>query len=176
MIKLSDLYQNADNKSNVEFANITEEGIYTGRLAAQILSKQDAKFVENGKEPRDQISYVFDLLNEKGESVHVSTKPCSISFGDKANLPKIWNVKTGEDLNKVLYDAEGKPKEVYVKCMVTIKETDNGIFPTVMKVSKIMPESEQPATKLSEFDIKVYGRDAEAIELTPDYDKLYSEA
>jgi len=166
---INELYTKADEKSDVEFANITEDGLYTGRLAAQVLSKQDSKFVEEGKEPRNQISYVFDLLNENGESVHVSTKPCSISMGDKANLPKIWNVKTGEDLTKILYDAAGKPKELYVKCLVTVKETETGIFPTVTKVSKIMPESEQPATKLTEFDLKVYGREAEAVEMTPDY-------
>lgn len=173
MITLNELYKKADEKTNEAWANIDSDGTYNGRLAATIISEQNASYVPEGETPKQLISYVFDLLNEKGESVHVHTKPCTISFTDKSRLPQIWKVKNGEELSALLCDAEGKAKDVYVKCLVEVKETDKGIFPTVTKVSKIIDKTDQPATKLSDWDLKVYGKEAISYELTPEYEKLY---
>ena len=174
MIELNDLYNKADEKTNEAWANIESDGTYEGRLAATILSEQDKNYVADGAEPKRLVSYVFDLLNEKGESVHVSTKPCTISFTDKSRLPVIWKVKNGKELSALLNDADGKLKDIYVKCLVEVRETDKGIFPTVTKVSKILEKTEQQATKLSNWDLKVYGRDPIGYELTPDYEKAYT--
>lgn len=166
MTNLTDLYKEADAKTNEAWANIAEDGIYKGRLAAQILSEQQYK----PEDPvRQVISYVFDLINNEGESVHVSTKPCGISFTDKSRLPQIWKVKSGEELTAILAGEDGKLKDVYVECLVEVHETEKGIFPTVTKVSKITAKTEQPATKLSDWDLKVYGREPIGVELTPDY-------
>ena len=170
MIKLTDLYEKADSKTNEAWANITEDGAYNGRLAAAIMSEQSKEFVAEGAEPKVLVSYVFDLLNKKGESVHVSTKPCTISFTDKSRLPQIWKVKSGAELKTLLNDADGNLKDLYVTCVVDVKETEKGFFPTVTKVSKIMDKTEQPATKLSDWDLKVYGRAPLEVYLTPDYE------
>lgn len=170
-MNINELYNKADEKTNEAWANITSDGTYDGRLAAAIISEQNPEYVPEGEEPKRLISYIFDLLNENGESVHVSTKPCTISFTEKSNLPKIWKVKSGKELAALLNDDKGALKDIYVKCLVEVRETEKGIFPTVTKVSKILNKSEQPATRLSDWDLRVYGRDPLAYELTPDYDK-----
>lgn len=170
MITLNDLYEKADEKTNEAWANITEDGTYNGRLAAAIMSEQSKEYVADGAEPKVLVSYVFDLLNEKGESVHVSTKPCTISFTDKSKLPQIWKVKSGAELKALLNDDNGNLKDLFVRCVVEVKETEKGFFPTVTKVSKIMDKTEQNATKLSDWDLKVYGRTPLEVYLTPDYE------
>ena len=178
MISLNDVYDNANAAGNGEdFENIVEDGMYEGRLAAQVISLQDDKYRETNedgtlKPARELVSFVFDLINENGKSVKVRTKPCSFSFGDKANLPKIWNVTTPQELKSLLVHDGEFLNDVYVKCMVEVTHKDNGDFPMVKKVSKILEKSAQPATTLSDYDKKVYGKVPEAIYYTVEYGKL----
>ena len=113
-----------DVNSNVEgFYFIKEEGYYSGRLCAVRISKQDKQFVEEGKQPRDQISFVFDIINEDGNHVHVQTKPSSITFGERSNIPKLWakvkELKNGSDLSNFLYKEGGLGKVFKVNVEVT---------------------------------------------------------
>lgn len=167
MINYNELYT---QKTNEAFDNIEKSGMYKGRLIAVKISKQSPQFVEEGKEPKNLVSFLWDCKNKAGKSVHVSTKPCTISFTDKSRLPQIWKVKSGAELKSLLNDDNGNLKDLYVKCLVEVKETEKGFFPTVTKVSKITDKTEQAATKLSDWDLKVYGRAPLEVYLTPDYE------
>lgn len=85
MINYNELYT---QKTNEAFDNIEKAGIYKGRLIAVKISKQSPQFVEEDKEPKKLISFLWDCKNKAGKSVHVSTKPCTISFTEKSTLPK----------------------------------------------------------------------------------------
>lgn len=161
-----------DVNSNVEgFYFIKEEGYYSGRLCAVRISKQDKQFVEEGKQPRDQISFVFDIINEDGNHVHVQTKPSSITFGERSNIPKLWakvkELKNGSDLSNFLYKEGGLGKVFKVNVEVT--EKDDQVFNTVTKVSGESAMEIEPS-KLTSWDLKVFGKDCEEYDLAEGYE------
>lgn len=171
MSKLNELYTNTNSTASNDFANISEDGMYLGRLAGQIMLKQSKEFTKEGEEPKELVTFIFDLINDNGESVHVRTKPSSFSFGEKAKLPGLWNVKSAKELQELIVDTDKDClKDVFVKCMVEVDHKENGDFPRVTKVSKIMATTDQTATALNKWDLKPYGQEPTDVFLTPDYE------
>lgn len=171
MINYKDLYTQTTNEA---FANIEKAGIYKGRLMAVRISKQAEQFVEEGKEPRNQVSFLWDCKNKAGQSVHVSTKPCGISFTDKSNLPKIWenvgSVNSLENYLKIVYDKNNNVKDIFATLDIKVVEKENGIYPTVTKVLELEePIKDFGVTPLTDYDKKVYGVEAIDIDLNPVY-------
>lgn len=172
MINYNELYK---NKTTEAFDNIEKAGIYKGRLMAVKISKQSEQFVEEGKEPRMQVSFLWDCKNKAGKSVHVSTKPCGISFTDKSNLPKIWeNVSEIDSLEKylsVVYDKNNNVKDIFATLDVKVDVKDNGIFPTVTKVLELEePIKDFGISEISDYDRKVYGTPVIDMDINPVYE------
>lgn len=146
------------NTTTDAFATIQEDGVYSGRLFAMKLSKQDKKFVEDGKEPKDLISFMFDIINEEGNHVHVSTKPTGISFTDRSNLPKLFEkvtkLESGDDMNKFFYDEKALGR--VFKVMVEVKNVDDKYFATVTKVTGKSAAEIEPSS-MTAWDLNVYG-------------------
>lgn len=161
--------------TNEAFAVVGKENIYPAKLAVVRMSKQNPKFLEEGQTPKDQISFVFDVINENGESVHVATKPCTVSFTDKSNLPKIWanafDLRSGKDLSDNLYK-DGKLQALPVTVYVAVTRKDDKVFNEITKVVSLEKKSDQKATDIREYDLKVYGQPCEQYDLATGYTDL----
>ena len=163
-------YNNAND--NGDFAVVKEEGSYHARLMMVRLSKQD-KYIEEGKEPKDQISFLFDVINENGQSCHIATRPTGITFTDRSNLPKILNKlgqpTNGKELQELLYTKDKKLKDIYCKVYVDVQEKENGIFNNVTKNIAVEEPTDQPVSKIVEWDYKVFGKEIVAGDINPAY-------
>jgi hypothetical protein len=171
MINYNELYT---QKTNDAFDNIEKAGIYKGRLIAVKISKQSQQFVEEGKEPKYLVSFLWDCKNKAGKSVHVSTKPCTISFTDKSTLPKIWeNVGAADSLEnylKIVYDKNNNVKDIFATLDIKVDVKENGSFATVTKVLELEePIKDFGITKVTDYDRKVYGVEAIDIDINPVY-------
>jgi hypothetical protein len=171
MINYNELYT---QKTNDAFDNIEKAGIYKGRLIAVKISKQSQQFVEEGKEPKNLVSFLWDCKNKAGKSVHVSTKPCTISFTDKSTLPKIWeNVGAADSLEnylKIVYDKNNNVKDIFATLDIKVDVKENGSFATVTKVLELEePIKDFGITKVTGYDRKVYGVEAIDIDINPVY-------
>lgn len=171
MINYNELYT---QKTNDAFDNIEKAGIYKGRLIAVKISKQSQQFVEEGKEPKNLVSFLWDCKNKAGKSVHVSTKPCTISFTDKSTLPKIWeNVGAADSLDnylKIVYDKNNNVKDIFATLDIKVDVKENGSFATVTKVLELdEPIKDFGITKVTDYDKKVYGVEAIDIDINPVY-------
>lgn len=171
MINYNELYT---QKTNDAFDNIEKAGIYKGRLIAVKISKQSQQFVEEGKEPKNLVSFLWDCKNKAGKSVHVSTKPCTISFTDKSTLPKIWeNVGAADSLEnylKIVYDKNNNVKDIFATLDIKVDVKENGSFATVTKVLELEePIKDFGITKVTDYDKKVYGVEAIDIDINPVY-------
>lgn len=172
MINYNELYT---QKTNEAFDNIEKAGIYKGRLMAVRICKQSPQFVEEGKEPKNLVSFLWDCKNKAGKSVHVSTKPCTISFTDKSSLPKIWeNVGTADSLDnylKIVYDKNNNVKDIFATLDIKVDIKDNGSFATVTKVLELEePIKDFGISKVTNYDKKVYGVEAIDIDINPVYE------
>ena len=172
MINYNELYT---QKTNEAFENIEKAGVYKGRLIAVKISKQSEKFVEEGHEPKNLVSFLWDCKNKAGKSVHVSTKPCTISFAEKSTLPKIWeNVATVNSLEnylKIVYDDNNNVKDIFATLDIKVDVKENGTFPTVTKVLELEePIKDFGVTKITDYDRKVYGVEAVDIDINPVYE------
>ena len=172
MINYNELYT---QKTNEAFENIEKAGIYKGRLIAVKISKQSPQFVEEGKEPKNLVSFLWDCKNKAGKSVHVSTKPCTISFTEKSTLPKIWeNVGQADSLEnylKIVYDKNNNLKDIFATLDIKVDVKENGTFPTVTKVLELEePINDFGITKVTDYDRKVYGVEAIDIDINPVYE------
>ena len=172
MINYNELYT---QKTNEAFENIEKAGIYKGRLIAVKISKQSPQFVEEGKEPKNLVSFLWDCKNKAGKSVHVSTKPCTISFTEKSTLPKIWeNVGQADSLEnylKIVYDKNNNVNDIFATLDIKVDVKENGTFPTVTKVLELEePIKNFGVTKITDYDRKVYGVEAIDIDINPVYE------
>ena len=172
MINYNELYT---QKTNDAFDNIEKAGIYKGRLIAVKISKQSPQFVEEGKEPKNLVSFLWDCKNKAGKSVHVSTKPCTISFTDKSTLPKIWGnvapVDSLENYLKIVYDKNNNVNDIFATLDIKVDVKENGTFPTVTKVLELEePIKDFGITKVTDYDRKVYGVEAIDIDINPVYE------
>ena len=171
MINYNELYT---QKTNEAFENIEKAGIYKGRLIAVKISKQSPQFVEEGKQPKNLVSFLWDCKNKAGKSVHVSTKPCTISFTEKSTLPKIWeNVGQADSLEnylKIVYDKNNNVNDIFATLDIKVDVKENGTFPTVTKVLELEePIKDFGITKITDYDRKVYGVEAIDIDINPIY-------
>ena len=172
MINYNELYT---QKTNDAFENIEKAGIYKGRLIAVKISKQSPQFVEEGKQPKNLVSFLWDCKNKAGKSVHVSTKPCTISFTEKSTLPKIWeNVGEADSLEnylKIVYDKNNNVNDIFATLDIKVDVKENGTFPTVTKVLELEePIKDFGITKVTDYDRKVYGVEAIDIDINPVYE------
>lgn len=172
MINYNELYT---QKTNEAFENIEKAGIYKGRLIAVKISKQSPQFVEEGKQPKNLVSFLWDCKNKAGKSVHVSTKPCTISFTEKSTLPKIWeNVGQADSLEnylKIVYDKNNNVNDIFATLDIKVDVKENGTFPTVTKVLELEePIKDFGITKITDYDRKVYGVEAIDIDINPVYE------
>lgn len=158
------------NNSVESFGVIKDEDYYDGRLCIVRISKQDKKFVEDGKEPRDLISFVFDVVNKEGVHCHIPTKASSPTFGDQSNLPKLFakvaKLTSGKDLSKFLYD-NGGLGSVY-RVSVEVTEKDGQIFNRIDKISG-PSDAKIDASPINEWDLKIYGTPCEEYDLAEGY-------
>lgn len=163
-------FEKFENKTTEQFATIQEDGVYSGRLYAIKLSKQSSKFVEEGKEPKDQISFMFDIIDENDNHVHVSTKPTGISFTDRSNLPKLFEkvakFENGADMAKFFYEDKGLGK--VFKVMVEVKNIDDKTYNTVTKITGKSAVEIEPSF-LSNWDLNVYGQPCTEYDLAEGY-------
>lgn len=163
-------FEKYNNKTTDAFAVIEEDGVYAGRLYCIKLSKQNEKFVEAGQEPRDQITFMFDIVNENGDNVHVATKAMGISFTDRSNLPKFFEkiakIESGSDMSKLLYADKGLGK--VFKVMVSVDKKDDKIYNTVTKITGVSNKEIEP-TPLTEWDLRVYGQPCIEFDLAEGY-------
>ena len=178
MINYNELYT---QKTNDAFDNIEKAGIYKGRLIAVKISKQSPQFVEEGKEPKNLVSFLWDCKNKAGKSVHVSTKPCTISFTEKSTLPKIWGnvapVDSLENYLKIVYDKNNNVNDIFATLDIKVDVKENGTFPTVTKVLELEePIKDFGITKVTDYDRKVYGVEAIDIDINPVYEGKVVEA
>lgn len=160
------------NNTTEAFTVIESSDTYPARLFAIKLSKQDPKFVDDGKDPKDQISFMFDVLDDNKNHVHVSTKPMSIAFSDKAGLPKLFEgvteLKTGDDMTKFFYDDKGLGATF--KVMVSVKKVEDKIYNTVTSVIKRINDTIEPST-VTAWDLNVYGKACEQFDLAEGYNE-----
>lgn len=171
MINYNEIYT---QKTNDAFDNIEKTGLYKGRLMMVRISKQSEQYVEKGKDPKTLVSFVWDCKNKAGKSVHVSTKPCTLSFTDKSNLPEIWSAagKIGslDEYLKLIYNKSGEVKDIFATLNIEVVEKDNGNFATVKSIAEVEePIKNFGVTKVTEYDMKVYGKPAESIDYNPMY-------
>lgn len=169
-------FEKFENKAtNEAWATITKEKIYNGRLMAVRISKENPKFIDDGHEPRDLISFVFDVINDAGESVHVSTKPSTVSFTDKSKLPQVWanafELKSASDIAKNLYK-DGKLQPIPVSVYVSVVKKEDKVYNDVTKVVELLDKSEQKPSPATSWDLKVYGQDANEYDLAEGYELL----
>lgn len=172
MINYNEMYT---QKTNDAFANIEKAGIYKGRLIAVKITEQDPKYVDPGKDPKKLICFLWDVLNKDGNHVHVSTKPCTISFTDKSTLPFIWgNVEKITSLDtylKTVYDKNNKVKDIFALLDIKVDEKENGFYPTVTKVSQLEdPINNFEVTAITDYDKKVYGKPVIDMDINPVYE------
>lgn len=178
MINYNELYT---QKTNAAFDNIEKGGLYKGRLIAVKISKQSPQFVEAGKEPKNLVSFLWDCKNKAGKSVHVSTRPCTISFTEKSTLPKIWenagDSSSLENYLKIVYDKNNNVKDIFATLDIKVEVKENGTFATITKVSELEePIKDFGVTKVTDYDRKVYGVEAIDIDINPVYDGKVVEA
>lgn len=171
MINYNEIYT---QKTNDAFDNIEKTGLYKGRLMMVRISKQTEQYVEKGKDPKTLVSFVWDCKNKAGKSVHVSTKPCTLSFTDKSNLPGIWaaagKITNLDEYLKLVYDKAGEVKDIFATLNVEVKEKENGNFATVLSIAELEePIKDFGVTKVTDYDKKVYGVEALNIDFNPVY-------
>lgn len=148
------------SKTTDAFATIQEDGYYEGRLFGIRISEQAKEFVEEGKEPKEQISFLFDIINSDGNHVHVATKPCTVSFTNKSNLPKLFEkvtkLSSTKDFNKWMFD-EKNFGDIF-KLNVEVKENNGKYYPTVTSVKSKVQNGRMDISAVTEYDLKVYGQ------------------
>lgn len=164
------------SSSNTEdFAIIEKPGVYKAKLAIVRTNLQDSKYVEEDKEPKQQVSFVWDCIDKAGHNVHVHTKPCTLSWGDKAKMPKLWEsvakLTNMEDFTKLLYDKDGNLKDMCADVMVKVTDKDGKVYNEVTDIIELTETNEVKPSELFDWDLKVYGKPCEEYELTPAYDK-----
>lgn len=161
------------NKTNDSFAVIEKPGIYNGRLIAVRIVEQDEKFVDEGKEPKKLISFLWDVLNKSGQSCHVYTKPCTISFTDKSNLPQLFKnvkkLKKLDDYLDLIYE-DGNVKDIYASLSVEVTDKDGKFYTDIDKVIEFTDPTNQAVSKITDWDKKIYGKECLSIDYNPKYD------
>lgn len=165
------------SNTNDAFAVISKAGAYNGRLIALRKSLQDERYAKDSKdnpvEPKELISFVFDIINKEGLHCHVATKPSTFSFTDKSNLPLIWSnvvsLGNAEDFNNFFYDKDGKLMDFFGLLNVTVTEKDGKIFNTVKSVVQESDKVDIETSELSDYDLKVYGKPCIEYELAKGY-------
>lgn len=171
MINFNEIYT---QKTNEAFENIEKSGLYKGRLMAVRICKQSERFVEEGKEPKHLVSFVWDCKNKAGKHVHVTTKPCTISFTDKSTLPKIWEnvapINSLETFLNTVYTKDNNVKDIYATLDIKVDVKENGSFPTVNKIAEVEDVIKDfGISKVTDYDRKVYGVDAISMDINPAY-------
>lgn len=163
--------------TNDAFAVISKAGAYKGRLIALRKSLQDEKYAKdkdnNPVEPKELVSFVFDIINKEGLHCHVATKPSTFSFTDKSNLPAVWsNVVTlgsDDDFNDFFYDKDGKLKDFFGLLNVSAVDKEGKVYNTVTSVVQELDEKDLETSELSDYDLKVYGKPCIEYELAKGY-------
>lgn len=164
------------NGSN-DFNVITKKGNYPAKLAVLRTSYQDEKYAKdkdnNPIEPKQLVSFVFDVLDKEGNNVHVHTKPCTISFNEKSNLPKLWEdaveISNMKEFQEFFYDAEGNLKDICVNVNVSVEEKDGKVYNQVKRVTEITESNDVKPSELFEWDLKVYGKPCDDYDCAPSY-------
>ena len=165
------------SQSTNDFEVISKPGVYQARLAVIRTTHQDEKYAKdkdgNAIEPKQLISFVWDCVNREGKNVHVHTKPCTLSYNEKSNLPKIWkNVATltsQEDFENFFYDKAGNLKDLCADVMVQVTNKDGKIYNEVSEVIEQTIDSRVTPSALFDWDLKVYGKMCDEYDLTPSY-------
>lgn len=167
-----------ESTNNQEFSFISKPGVYRARLAALRKSLQDEKFAKdkdgNPTEPKELVSFVFDVQNKDGTNVHVHSKPCTCTFGDKSKLPTFFeNVKclsNMDDFKSLLWDENKNLKEFFCDVMVKVTTKDEKVFNEVTQIVEETGDNGVKATDLTDWDLKVYGKPCTEYDLAPSYD------
>jgi len=164
--------------TNEAFAQITKAGAYNGRLIMLRKSMQDEKYAKdvdgNPTKPKELISFVFDVVNNEGQHVHVSTRPCTFSFTDKSKLPEMWaNIRpltSPKDFAEMMYDKDGKLMDFFGLLQIRVDVKDDGkVFNSVTSIIQESDKQDIEVSELSDYDLRVYGKPCIEYELTKGY-------
>ena len=164
------------SNSNNEFNVITKKGIYPAKLAIVRSIMQDEKYAKdkdgNPIEPKQLVSFIFDVMDKEGKNVHVATKPCTISFNEKSNLPKLWEdaieLESYDDYIKFFYDGDNL-KDLCVNVNVAVEEKDGKVYNQVKQVMEVTESNDVKPSELTDWDLKVYGRPCDQYDLAKSY-------
>lgn len=161
-----------NNTSSNTFTFITKPGVYKAKLIAVRQSLQDDKYIEEGKEPKELISFVWDVVANDGTQCHVDTKPCMISFSDGTKFAEMWgnvvSLKNMDDYYKFFYENE-KLKSISAQVMVKVQEKEGKVYNKVSEVISLEDSVDIKPSKVTEYDFRVYGKDCKAYDLAPEY-------
>lgn len=169
-----------DTNSSNTFTFISKPGVYKAKLIALRQSLQDDKFAidkeGNPTEPKELISFVWDVATNDGTQCHVDTKPCMVSFSEKSKLPEMWgNVVELSDMSDYydfFYDKNDKLKSVNAQVMVKVQEKDGKVYNKVSEVVSLEDSVDIKPTPITEYDLRVYGKPCQDYDLTAEYDNL----
>lgn len=164
MKKLNEVFENMKNNATKEFTPLAD-GVYTGRLCMARISKQASRFVKDGEQPKDQISFVFDV-----DGRYVSTKCFGISWTDKSSLPKFFKCakcKNIGEFDKWLEKQLSKDAG-YFNLFITTNEAGYNVLENIMgqpaEVDKKIEGKVLPT-----FLNKVFGVECEESSISVDY-------
>lgn len=168
-----------ESNSTQDFTFISKPGVYKARLAAVRKSLQDEKYAKdkdgNPVDPKELVSFVFDVEDKNGNNVHVQTKPCSITFSDKSKLPVFFEnvvaLNSMEDFYKLLWDENDSLKDFFCDVMVKVTTKDEKVFNEVTQIVEATNDNGVKASDLCDWDLKVYGKPCTEYDLAPSYDK-----
>lgn len=163
-----------------EFKVIEKAGVYKARLAVLRTSWQDEKFAKKADgtpaDPKQLISFVWDVKDKNGEQIHVTTKASTISFNEKSNLTTLFkNVKTfknQEDFEKFIYDKDDNLVELFADVIVKVEtnKTSGKVYNTVSEIVEITEDNGVKPSELTDWDLKVYGQECDQFILAGAYE------
>lgn len=163
-----------------EFKVIEKPGVYKARLAILRTSWQDEKFAKKPDgtptDPKQLISFVWDVKDKNGDQIHVTTKASSISFNEKSNLTALFkNVKTfknQEDFEKFIYDKDDNLAEIFADVMVKVdnNKTSGKVYNTVSEIIELTEDNGVKPSELNDWDLKVYGQACDEYVLAKAYE------
>lgn len=163
--------------STNDFDVISKPGVYQARLAVIRTTHQDEKYAKdkdgNPVEPKQLVSFVWDCVNKEGKNVHVHTKPCTLSYNEKSNLPKLWEnvvkLESQDDFEKFFYDEKGNLKDFCGDVMVKVTDKDGKVYNEIVSVIEQTIDTKVVPSALYDWDLKVYGKMCDEYDLTPAY-------
>lgn len=151
-------------KSQKQFVNEPlDNGVYTGKLCMVRISKQSHRFVKEGENPKDMISFVFDV-----EGKLIGTKAFGLSWTDKSALPKFFKMTKAKNLAEFDAWLDKKLAATDGTFELVIGRNDAG-YNTIDMVTSEKVTTEAKGCKIPKFFKKVFGEECVEYALADGY-------